>query len=253
MKLVHMLLLSATCLLISEGAEIINGRIAKPHSRPYMAYIKFQNNDIFCGGNLIDSKWVLTAAHCEDPAVSPLVTLGAHLREENANEEGRQKFYVTQFVKYPGYNSRILRNDILLMKLNTTAKCGKFVQSISLPETFEDIKAGTVCETAGWGWTGQKYADSLMEVNVTILDRRQCERHMNNIYISENMICTDVGPAGQDTCAGDSGGPLICNGVFRGILSFGSEHCGQRYGAAVYTRLTEEYVKWIRNKIGAQS
>ncbi|KAM4052622.1 granzyme A-like [Anomaloglossus baeobatrachus] len=255
MKPLQILLLSAACLLISEGADIINGRIAVPHSRPYMVYIKIKkgSEQSICGGTLIGSKWVVTAAHCEIPADEMMIILGAHSSNENANEEGRQKFHVIKLLKHPNYDNRTLKNDILLMELNNTATFGEFVQNISLPETFEDIEEGTVCETAGWGWTGKKFANCLMEVNVTILNRKLCQRHLKNaVTITMNMTCTNVGPEGQDTCIGDSGGPLICNGVFRGIVSFGTNPCGMKNGAAVYTRLTAEYVKWIKSKTEQQ-
>ncbi|XP_040277179.1 granzyme A-like [Bufo bufo] len=255
MKPFHALLFCAACLLISEGAEIINGRIAKPHSRPYMAYIKVQKGtyNSICGGTLIDSEWVVTAAHCGIPGGTVMVILGAHSSDDNAAEEGRQKFNVTEILQHPQYNDINRKNDILLMRLNASAGFGKYVQKKSLPQTYEDVEEGTVCETAGWGWTGDQFADRLMEVNVTVLNRRTCQRNLKNeVYITENMMCTNVGPGGQDSCNGDSGGPLICNGVFRGLISFGTDPCGKQNGVAVYTRLTKEYVDWINKKTGHQ-
>ncbi|KFO13681.1 Granzyme A, partial [Balearica regulorum gibbericeps] len=49
---------------------------------------------------------------------------------------------------------------------------------------------------------------------------------------------------------GDSGGPLICNNVIRGITAFGKgKKCGAVDGPGVYTRLTKQYLQWIRKTI----
>lgn len=50
---------------------------------------------------------------------------------------------------------------------------------------------------------------------------------------------------------GDSGGPLICNNILRGITAFGKQNkCGTVDGPGVYTRLTKQYLQWIRKTIG---
>ncbi|XP_066460973.1 duodenase-1-like [Eleutherodactylus coqui] len=253
MKPLYSLFLFAACLLTSEGAsmKIINGHEARANSRPYMALIIVKNSthQMICGGSLIKSNWVVTAAHCEvwSPSGYKIkVILGAHSSNENENENGRQIFNVTQYIKHPEYNNITLDNDIQLMKLPRDAQIGEKVGLLSLPKKYGDVKANTTCETAGWGWTGNNEpAGVLMEAKVQTINRTQCSERIDMKKKVERKMCTTIGSEGQNACVGDSGGPLICDGVFRGIVSYGSDPCNKANGVTVYTRLTKEYVQWI--------
>ncbi|PIO25986.1 hypothetical protein AB205_0101040 [Aquarana catesbeiana] len=139
----------------------------------------------------------------------------------------------------------------ITVPLSKRAILTKAVKLLPLPTTFEDPKEGSTCETAGWGITEKAHAsDILLETNVTILNREQCAKHWKHeVNITENMVCTIVRHGGGDTCDGDSGGPLICNGVLTGLTSFGEFKCGKVNDASVFTRLTKEYIRWINEEI----
>uniref|UniRef100_A0A674J5W1 Peptidase S1 domain-containing protein n=1 Tax=Terrapene triunguis TaxID=2587831 RepID=A0A674J5W1_9SAUR len=52
--------------------EIIGGQEARPHSRPYMAFVKIEkggNQRSMCGGFLIREDVVVMAAHCKCPGL----------------------------------------------------------------------------------------------------------------------------------------------------------------------------------------
>ncbi|XP_039608668.1 granzyme A-like [Polypterus senegalus] len=231
--------------LIREGGcvEIVGGWEVKPHSKPYMAFLTN-----YCGGALIKPNWVLTAAHCHEKNI--IVILGAHSLTEN--EETKQFFRVKSAIIHPQYNPKKYRNDIMLLQLSQNAQLGKSISTLSLPDFEEDVKAGTKCSIAGWGTTryNGSMVDKLREVTVTVIDRDDCNgpNYYEKIEITRNMLCAGNPNGGKDACQGDSGGPLLCDGVFRGIISFG-ENCGLPNKPGVYVLITKEYLEWIEKVI----
>uniref|UniRef100_A0A4W5KN39 Peptidase S1 domain-containing protein n=1 Tax=Hucho hucho TaxID=62062 RepID=A0A4W5KN39_9TELE len=58
----YLYLLILLQLLSSAGDGIVGGKIAKPHSRPYMVSLQHRGRHV-CGGTLIRKDFVLTSAH----------------------------------------------------------------------------------------------------------------------------------------------------------------------------------------------
>ncbi|XP_068105463.1 granzyme A-like isoform X2 [Hyperolius riggenbachi] len=226
--------------------EIIGGKEAKPHSRPYMALINTKG--CMCGGTLIDSSWVLTAAHCTINA-STTIILGLHFLRNQG--QSVQKFKALQWFTHD-YDNKTEDNDVQLVKLSGKAKLNKAVKPLKLPTTSSDVKAGTICESAGWGITRNDVSiasDKLMEVSLPVISREKCAAMWYPRVITENMMCTLYANGGKDTCRGDSGGPLICQGKFRGVVSFGPDRCGDPQRPAVYAFLTKDHINWIKRQI----
>ncbi|XP_074141314.1 chymase-like [Sminthopsis crassicaudata] len=246
MKLLCLLLLLLTFLLAHEtGAdEILGGKEARRHSRPYMAFLDIKLcNDLFsCGGFLIRNDFVMTAAHCVGDFIS--VRLGAH--NINKREETWQIINVTKQFPHPEYNAERLLNDIMLLKLEKKAKQTTAVRPIPLPSTSNSVLPGKECIIAGWGGTKLKSSgsDTLQEAEVRVTNPIYCKNF--TCFDERSLLCVGTPKSIKTTFSGDSGGPLVCSGVAHGIVSYGNN----KYPPSVFTKIAH-YSSWINQILNA--
>lgn len=131
--------------------RIYGGHLTETHQIPFITSIQVKNRWNFlvhvCGGSIVSSKLVLTAAHCTESK-----SLNAELYRvffgANEKSEGHE-FKVERFLVHPLYNSLLLKNDLMFIKLKESIKFSSTVQPIASHR--ELIGNGVRVLTAGWG------------------------------------------------------------------------------------------------------
>lgn len=206
-----------------------------------------------CGGSLLNSSFVLTAAHClydpETLTLIPQLNISAGAHNKSKKDHHWQERKVIRHFIHPEFNTSEYNNDIALLELEYPLAFNERVQPALLPEEGEELELGSKATVIGWGKTESSYwSDVLLEVQVPIADSELCQA-------DQRLIC--AGTDGLGTCYGDSGGPLMVEKednqwyVF-GITSRSTNKnelhplCGVGVGGA-YTK-TSVFIDWITNK-----
>ncbi|KAM0734724.1 Trypsin-1 [Formica fusca] len=241
--------LKCVCGLTNKHNRIVGGVETLVNQYPWMALLMYRGQ-FYCGGTVINSRYVLTAAHCIDKFDETKLTV--RIMEHNRNstsESTTQNFKVEKAFKHSGYSTINYDNDIALIKLREPIKFQGSMRPACLPEPGKTF-AGEKGIVTGWGAIneGGPVSNTLQEVVVPILSNAECRAtKYPSRKITDNMLCAGYKQGGKDSCQGDSGGPLhvekdgICH--VAGIVSWG-EGCAQPEYPGVYCRVNR-YVTWI--------
>ncbi|XP_063532809.1 trypsin, alkaline C-like [Cydia strobilella] len=209
-----------------------------------------------CGGSLINSQSVLSAAHCYvgDSHSEWRVLLGTSLAQS-----GGTVHYASQLILHADYSDWTLDNDIAIIRLATPAVYSNSVAPVSIAGANYNLADGTQVTTIGWGalFSGGHSPEQLQHVDIYTINMDFCKERYAYLKsqsgfqswpdVTDNMLCAgiqDVG--GKDACQGDSGGPLVHKGttdVLIGAVSWGYG-CAHRDYPGVNTRVSR-YTDWI--------
>ncbi|TTB27304.1 Salivary plasminogen activator alpha 1 [Bagarius yarrelli] len=245
--------------------RILGGQFSDIRQQPWQAAItvhspRTKTHNFLCGGVLIDSCWLLSAAHCFQERFTEdriQVILGRTFRLQNSSSE--QIFDVEKYWIHEQYNDVNYDNDIALLKLKSEdgicAINSPEVLPVCLPDPGIVLPDWIECEISGYGKEEEFspfYSERIKQGHVRVWPQEKCvPEKISGRELTLNMLCAGDTRGLDDACKGDSGGPLVCEKDKRmtliGLISWG-DGCGKKDTPGVYTRVTK-YTNWISNKM----
>ncbi|KAL2095859.1 hypothetical protein ACEWY4_008007 [Coilia grayii] len=238
--------------LEANDTRIVGGQLQKQGGSPWQVLIRRTDGYGFCGGTLINNRWVVTAAHCLQNKADH-VTIGDY--DKMRTDPGEQKIAVARSIAHPFFHDYTFDSDIALLYLAEPVTFGPFAAPACLPNPnlFRHlVRDGTTGIVTGWGamrYLGRS-SRFLRKVALPVVDQMKCMGSTEQI-ITDNMFCAGFLNREQDACSGDSGGPYVVNyrdtWFLVGVVSWG-EKCAAEGKYGVYTRIGN-YLNWIRDTI----
>ncbi|XP_069977040.1 chymotrypsin-like protease CTRL-1 [Penaeus vannamei] len=236
----------------NDFARIIGGAPTRINEYPWHVglYRRYRFRP-YCGGSIISSRWILTAAHC-NVWLGDTVMVGAH--DWCKGQPPPLLMRIQRIVVHRNYNRKTLENDIALLEVarNIPFQKDNSIAPVCLPKMPINDCVQIEAIATGWGLRN-------------IFDRQPCLLHAVQIKtltlldcitqwpgkIFGSMFC--AGGVRQGTCFRDSGGPLIETkgtviGPYEqiGVTSWGSKTCSR---PQVYTRV-QKFIEWITKICG---
>ncbi|XP_046645978.1 chymotrypsinogen A-like isoform X3 [Daphnia pulicaria] len=247
--------------------SIVGGSQAIPNSWPFVGLRIAGMSTAFCGGSIISTTRILTAAHCVDKLsefeISTMtVSLGMHT-QGNGNDlknDAQQTRRITRVVYHKDFNTKTAVNDVAVLTMDPPINYSAAISPVCLPpastaaDQFVDKNAAII----GWGilnFPGGNQPNELQQATVQITSNAKCSEFYgsllpNPLRIFIQHIC--AGAAGKDVCQGDSGGPLVVRTVTGatstwtqvGVTSFGLSCIANPIAPSVYASVAF-FRKWI--------
>ncbi|MGH0124802.1 UNVERIFIED_CONTAM: hypothetical protein FKN15_020037 [Acipenser sinensis] len=232
--------------------RIVGGNESKVGQFPWQVSLHFEREHL-CGGSIITSRWIVTAAHCVYGFALPS-SWTVHVGITDQPVTGGMAYTVKKIMHHKKYRPKSLHYDIALMKLTTSIIFDGNVEPICLPNYGEKFADGKMCWISGWGamYDGGEGTVAMNYAQIPLLSNKVCNQpDVYQGFITPAMICAGYLEGGIDSCQGDSGGPLACedSNVWKlaGATSWGLG-CAEKNKPGVYTRITE-CLDWIHEQM----
>ncbi|KAF5125063.1 Trypsin [Metarhizium anisopliae] len=288
--------LAATFFATLAAAATIDKRIVGGEDVPdgeikFIVSLRDENGTHVCGGSLLDSTTVLTAAHC---LISDEIQIVSVTAGTVSTKTGGVNATVASVEKHPNYTPGAPsdctadlpwdecrrradlpgdreENDIAILKLSTPIEKSDNIDYAGLPPAGGDAVVNSTGIAAGWGAQtplestvpkdGEMkpiiLAEKLSKVVLDIHAREDCAAKYKNQQVGDRDTIICAGGQGKNPCKGDSGGPLF-HPETRELLGVVSWSIRDRYEddlcnqtPTVFTRVGS-YINWINDNLGSR-
>lgn len=254
---------------VSITPFIVNGTDANIVNYPSFASLFFRNGNVYsstsyCGATMINSQYVLTAAHCiyDDDNLMLYTVVTPQLDDEanflsNPQAKALEYYYPDTYIDS---SAELWPDDIAIIKLESALSVPDYTSLLNTTvnnafpggDTYKAVGHGAIEGNAPGG-------TNLLETTLTYVDTATCQGEYGAKLTSSHLCFSGVINAGyrNATCQGDSGGPVywFTGGQYIqiGITSFGPTTCGNTSvnATSVFTDV-HDYQAWISRVINGQ-
>ncbi|XP_052850176.1 enteropeptidase [Drosophila gunungcola] len=251
---------TSTTPLIFQGRNLQRGQL------PWLVAIferRESNGPAFiCGGSLISTSTVLSAAHCfrfpgrDLTADRTAVSLGRNSLAIHSEGEIRG---VSQLIIHENYQiKQVTEADLVLLRLDEPVRYNDYIVPICLWSSSNrmDLPQGHTTYVAGWGpdESGTGNSDVSKITDLKIVSESNCNLELPHTLVQPSTLCAKK--TGSGPCASDGGGPLMLREqdvwVLRGVISGGlineEEHTCELSKPSVFTDVAK-HIDWVRRNM----
>ncbi|CAG9792148.1 unnamed protein product [Diatraea saccharalis] len=178
----------------SNSNKIVGGYEVSIQDVPYQVHLRIRvpQNVELCGGSIISSRIVLTAAHClAGGAIDVTIRAGS-----SDSENGGKVYRTSQYTIHPKYDRNSLDYDVAIIR---TARAmtldGTNTKAVALPAEGNEVPVGIDILISGWGDTDakgqEKVTQHLMAVKVPTVSTADC-RETYGSQLTDHMFCAGM-------------------------------------------------------------
>ncbi|MFO1185495.1 MAG: serine protease [Bauldia sp.] len=247
------------------ASRVMGGNVAYPKAWPWQVALidadkKSPFDGQFCGGSLVTTQWVMTAAHCvydeDEDGDTVLLKPGAIkvLAGTNLLEDGTGDLIdVVEVIPHPDYDDEEIDNDVALLKLARIPRINPLTP-IRIPTRNTEAQVappGTQATVVGWGrMEDGEFPTDLREVGIRIRDRGECnqavfEKRQDRAsdafqdVLDTLQVSEEVGDKIWKMLTEASKPPLTGNMICSGSLAGGKGSCSGDSGGPLMVALAD--------------